>query len=419
MGALSSRAVATIPFRTFFDRGIAFPMIRLAPSPRLRAFAAIFLPVALLAGICAMAALDARAQDPTGAPAGEVAAAAPRYEKRWEELPFQETQANSCLFCHQSIALHPGLPAREHVTSAHYRAGVTCVDCHGGDPNADEEKDAHNEAMGWKGRAEEAVLTVTASEGAASGMLVAMDGKTKLAEVAIEKMTVEGENATFSAEMSVRGRAVEVAFAGKLSAESLEGVMRANSEGVRLEIPVFAPVRKPAPNAPAAPAGTVAYEGRAWLHLERAKMNESCAKCHPTSATQFAESSHDHEFDDVRQLFCIDCHGAHDVGARNVDFSWPATCAECHTREDLPALPEELASLLSSKDEMEGRLRKLRHRLNNRPYPADVMDAYREVRQIAADIVHTTRSKNLGPVTADAIAKQGALAAKLGELARH
>src|SRR5690242_16233019 len=74
--------------------------------------------------------------------ADSASASKPAYEKRWEERPFQ-AQVTSCYNCHETLARHLGRPAREHITSAHYRATVTCNECHGGDPTQDDEDLAH------------------------------------------------------------------------------------------------------------------------------------------------------------------------------------------------------------------------------------------------------------------------------------
>ena len=41
---------------------------------------------------------------------------------------------NQCFSCHDRLGGKLGAPAKEHVTSVHREAGVTCVTCHGGNP---------------------------------------------------------------------------------------------------------------------------------------------------------------------------------------------------------------------------------------------------------------------------------------------
>lgn len=248
-------------------------------------------------GLCAWAAVKTgAAQD---AAAGAAAPAAPAYEKRWEDHPFVDRPGGSCFNCHETISGKWGRPARLHLTSAHYRAGITCQDCHGGDATKQEEKEAHDLAKGWV-------------------------------------------------------------------------------------------------------AGT---------KFDLAAMNERCGKCHQKEVETFNESSHIHDYEDVRKLDCSTCHTAHQVGAPTRSMSWSATCQECHSLEDVPDLPKELASMIASKDQLHTKLRKLRFKLFNQPFPAEVMEPFRDVRQRSADVVHATKTKQIAPVTNYVIEGDAKLAA--------
>lgn len=216
------------------------------------------------------------------------------YEKRWEERPFVE-QTTSCYNCHETLSKEYGRPAKEHITSAHFRAVVTCNECHGGDPSSDDIDLAHAEDKG---------------------------------------------------------------FIGKLNSED---------------------------------------------------MNHRCGTCHQAEVKSFAASKHFPEHEGVRRVTCLECHGAHDIGARPATFKWPANCAQCHDLENVPDLPADLVAMLGTKDAMQAKLRDLRTLLLNKPYPADVMEPYREVRQLSADIVHATKAQGVSDILAKISAKNGEL----------
>ncbi len=223
---------------------------------------------------------------------------APPYEKRWEERPFAQ-KATSCFNCHETLSGRWGRPAREHVTSAHFRASVACNECHGGDPTQDDTDGAHS---------------------------------------------------------------VEKGFVGK---------------------------------------------------LDHDKMIDRCGKCHATEVKTFVASKHFPEHEGVRRVSCMICHGAHDIGARPESSDWTKTCAQCHELDNVPKLPKELIAMTTSKDAMQSKLRQLRYKLQNKPYPPAIMESYRKVRQLSADVVHATKAKGIGPVMESIIAKNKTLEDKI------
>ncbi|MBI3736714.1 cytochrome c3 family protein [Candidatus Sumerlaeota bacterium] len=230
-------------------------------------------------------------------------AAKTAYEKRWEERPFHEV-VSSCYNCHETLARQFGRPARDHITSAHFRASVTCNECHGGDPTKDDTEGAHNKEMG---------------------------------------------------------------FIGKLKPEG---------------------------------------------------MIERCGKCHQHEVKLFTASKHFPDHDGVEKVTCVQCHGSHDIGARPEAFKWSAQCAKCHALDQVPDLPTELVAMTDSKDALHASLRKLRYKLNNQPFPPEIMDSYREVRQLSADVIHATKAQGIKETMDQIIAKNKALAEKIEAAAR-
>lgn len=220
------------------------------------------------------------------------------YEKRWESRPFEQ-MTSSCYNCHETLSRRWGRPARDHITSSHFRAAVACHECHGGDHMQDDMEAAHDEAKGFIGG------------------------------------------------------------------------------------------------------------------IDPQEMTQRCGVCHTKEVATFTASKHFPDHEGVRKVTCVECHGSHDVGARPDTFLWTANCAQCHDLETVPDLPAELKLMTDSKDEVHAALRELRTKLNNQPFPAEIMEPYREVRQLSADVVHATQATDIKATMDTIIAKDKALIEKI------
>lgn len=224
------------------------------------------------------------------------------YEKRWEEREFEEV-STTCMGCHETLPRKLGKPSREHITSAHFRAVVTCNECHGGDPTTDDEEAAHS---------------------------------------------------------------IEKGFIGKLDAKMM---------------------------------------------LDR------CGTCHVQEVKLFTGSKHFPEHKEARQVTCQECHGSHDIGAgsRAPEFEWATNCKSCHDLESVPDLPPDLIAMMTQKSEVYQKMRELRLKLNNQPFPPEIMEPYREIRQLSADIVHATQAQGIGKQVAEIMSKTKAFEATLNK----
>ncbi|MGC8653411.1 MAG: ammonia-forming cytochrome c nitrite reductase subunit c552 [Candidatus Kryptoniota bacterium] len=60
----------------------------------------------------------------------------------------QDKPVDRCLSCHTDIGSEEAIA---YVNDVHYRAGVTCADCHGGDPTIDDQDSAMNISKGYIG----------------------------------------------------------------------------------------------------------------------------------------------------------------------------------------------------------------------------------------------------------------------------
>jgi len=61
---------------------------------------------------------------------------------------------NSCLDCHSALPEPLGVTQEKFSQDIHAQRGLTCVDCHGGDPTSDDPDKAMSRKAGWKGKIE-------------------------------------------------------------------------------------------------------------------------------------------------------------------------------------------------------------------------------------------------------------------------
>lgn len=62
--------------------------------------------------------------------------------------------ANSCLDCHAEFPSPPGVSREDFAADIHSQKGLTCADCHGGDPNEPTPELAMSRAKGFRGHVE-------------------------------------------------------------------------------------------------------------------------------------------------------------------------------------------------------------------------------------------------------------------------
>lgn len=229
--------------------------------------------------------------------AGERSETAPLdYEIRWPQSELTQDRS-SCMACHETLSRRWGRPARDHVRGAHFRASVSCADCHGGDADEDEPDLAHS---------------------------------------------------------------LEADFAGR---------------------------------------------------LDSAMMIDRCARCHATAVETFVASRHQAQSLVSREVTCLVCHGAHDIGAgsRPASVSWLKTCNDCHALDSVPYLPSSMISMLTEKDVLDARLRELRRGVGSGDYPSEITEKFRAIRQRSGDLVHATRAENIAPATAEIASRTAVL----------
>jgi mono/diheme cytochrome c family protein len=113
-----------------------------------------------------------------------------------------------------------------------------------------------------------------------------------------------------------------------------------------------------------------------------------CASCHRQEAAQYRASHHFPAQKEVSRVDCVQCHGAHTVGAPAGGYSVAYFCSGCHGLEYLPGLQQQFQDMLKLSDD----LRDAAQRLADAGHPPseEVAKRRKEIQQLTGEIVHKT-----------------------------
>jgi hypothetical protein len=113
-----------------------------------------------------------------------------------------------------------------------------------------------------------------------------------------------------------------------------------------------------------------------------------CGSCHRSEAAQYRASRHFPVQKNVSRVDCVQCHGAHTVGAPARGFSVAYFCSGCHGLEYLPGLQQQFQDMLKLSDDLRLALQDLTEAGHA---PSDEILARRkEIQRLTGEIVHKT-----------------------------
>jgi hypothetical protein len=230
-------------------------------------------------------------------------AAEPKPEKPSGPRPME----TSCVTCHLELDGAALEPARRAADDVHFQKGLSCHDCHGGNPapGIEDPSVAHDEAKGWKGKpARLQVPMLCARCHADADFMKRFDPHARVDQLSEYRTSVHGK----------RNAAGDDKAAVCIDCHGVHGIR---------------PVADP----------------RASVHPTR--VAETCARCHANEALmktygvptqQYADyrtSVHARALYDKGDLSaptCNDCHGSHGAVPPGVG-SVANVCGSCHGRE--------------------------------------------------------------------------------------
>jgi hypothetical protein len=200
-------------------------------------------------------------------------------------LPVAARAADSCLDCHR-VMEGTSVPFQNDI---HYKRGLSCVDCHGGDPSSPDQNIAMSAAKGFRVR-------------------VTREGMAEFCG------RCHGD-ATFMQKHNPKPRVDQVT----LYAKSVHAGKPAGSDDVAATCVDCHDVHKT--RAVSDPQSSVAP----------ARLARTCGKCHADSSAQFQKSAHAALFVTGESPSCATCHSSHAI-ARGDDMlaGGRAVCSKCH-----------------------------------------------------------------------------------------
>jgi hypothetical protein len=201
-------------------------------------------------------------------------------------LPVAARAADSCLDCHK-VMEGTSIPFQNDI---HFKRGLSCADCHGGDPNTPDQNISMSAAKGFRVR--------VTREGVAE-----FCGRCH-------------GNAAFMKKHNPKARVDQVT----LYAASVHAGKPAGGEGVAATCIDCHDVHKT--RAVSDPQSSVAP----------ARLARTCGKCHADSSSQFQKSVHAAVFVTGDKPSCATCHSSHATARASDDMlaGGRAVCTKCH-----------------------------------------------------------------------------------------
>jgi hypothetical protein len=113
-----------------------------------------------------------------------------------------------------------------------------------------------------------------------------------------------------------------------------------------------------------------------------------CGSCHRTEAAQYRASRHFPVQKGVSRVDCVQCHGAHTVGAPARGYSVAYFCSGCHGLEYLPGLQQQFQDMLKLSDDLRLGVEDLVDA--GRAPSEEIIKRRKEIQQLTGEIVHRT-----------------------------
>ena len=290
-------------------------------------------------------------------------------------------QKNSCVECHINLPGEIGDPARSIKNDIHLSRGLSCNDCHGGDPTKDDKVAAKNPAMGYLGRPR--TTDIPAFCGKCHNDANFMKRFNPALRVDQEKeysTSVHGQllktgNEKVATCISCHGvhgiRAVSDALSSVYPSNVAETCAKCHSEAARMaefKIPTDQYTKyKTSVHAKAlydrqdltAPTCNDCHGNHGAAPPGIASVANVCGQCHARQAELFQASVHKVAFDNKGFGECIKCHSNHDIAAPTdelIGTGEKSVCISCHKPGEKGFVVA--GQMRSTIDELMGRIKK-------------------------------------------------------------
>ncbi|MBI1854085.1 MAG: cytochrome c3 family protein [Planctomycetes bacterium] len=290
-----------------------------------------------------------------------LAAAAPRSNAQDGQATAQKTPETSCVRCHKEIAEDLGPQVAEWETSVHAAVGLSCNDCHGGDPTADDMLKAKRKDAGYVGapkkraevgpfcarchsdieymrrfnpsmRVDQLTEYLTSRHGKAvhqegsdkAATCTDCHGKHAILRVSDPRSSV---SAAHVAETCARCHADAARMATAKLPTDIYEKWKGSVHGQRL---AGGDLSAPTCNDCHGNHGAMPPGVRDVVHV--------CGRCHVTQEEHFTAGSHRAPFEKLGKAPCITCHSNHDIQHASdalLASQPPGVCGKCHKPDDV------------------------------------------------------------------------------------
>ena len=294
--------------------------------------------------------------------AGAVATAQP---PAGSQLP---PEKNSCATCHGEKDLWDGdnlrlfVPLDQLADDVHWKHGVNCSDCHGGDPSSLNFQQAHatevdaaqSQALPFKPLLSQQTRTPARLEvvvqvcskchtQAAESYLVSVHGHGfRESGLTVTAVCIDCHGGHGILPAADPRSSLNVAHVGATCAKCHRFIEERLQQSVHGRDAKPATTGEPGAEAKRKPTCTDCHQGHDLPHPRSAAfrlgMTDRCGNCHAELSNSYTTSLHG-ELTDLGYLpaaKCSDCHGSHDIlavsdpGSRLSTINRRATCAKCH-----------------------------------------------------------------------------------------
>ncbi len=266
---------------------------------------------------------------------------------------------NSCIECHTQLEGKIGDPARSIKDDVHLSRGLSCNDCHGGDPTQDDKDAAKDPRKGYLGRPR--TVDIPAFCGKCHNDASFMKQFNPALRVDQEKeysTSVHGQllrtgNEKVATCISCHGvhgmRAVSDALSSVYPLNVAETCAKCHGQAAHMaefKIPTDQYAKyKQSVHAKAlyerqdlsAPTCNDCHGNHGAAPPGIASVANVCGQCHARQAELFQASAHKGAFDNLGFGECIKCHNNHDIAAPTdelIGTGEKSVCVSCHSQGD-------------------------------------------------------------------------------------
>jgi len=272
------------------------------------------------------------------------------------------TPTSACIQCHSQLDGAAVEPVKHASDDVHFQKGLSCHDCHGGNPAADPEDlaAAHDEKKGWNRPSRVSIPLFCAKCHANAAFMKRFNPQGRVDQLAEYRTSVHGKrNAAGDEKVAVcidchgvHGiRAVKDAASPVYRTHVAETCGRCHADP-KLMQPYGLPTTQPAAykssvharalyekGDPAAPTCNNCHGSHGATPPGLESVVQVCGSCHNREATLFREVEKKKGLNLVACIQCMVCHDNHDVREpvdEMIGVGPKSTCITCHGPDDAP-----------------------------------------------------------------------------------